>query len=132
MNDGPPCPRRQPNPCPTWCRADHAADMQRRREMAAEVDRQLGVLPGQGLVVDTYLLHQVEVGRMPVRVGRDEQLAPLRVTVEELEDVDGTAGGSTGPLVRIDEPPDWTEDYSPSEARRLAGLLRAAHDLVAA
>ncbi len=34
--------------CPTWCRADHAADMQRRREMAAEVDRQLGVPPVKG------------------------------------------------------------------------------------
>ncbi len=81
-------------------------------------------------MVDTYLLHQVEVGRMPVRVGRDEQPAPLRVTVEQLEDVDGTAE-STGPLVRIDEPSGWTEDYSPGEVLRLAGLLRAARDLVA-
>ncbi len=69
--------------CPTWCRADHAADMQRRREMAAEVDRQLGVPPGQGLLVDSYLLHQVEIGRMQVRVGRDEQPGLLRVTVEQ-------------------------------------------------
>ncbi len=120
----------RPTTCPTWCRTDHAADMQRRHEMAAEVDRQLGVPPGQGLVVDTYLLHQVEVGRMPVRTGRAERPAPLRVTVEQVEDVDGTAD-STGPLVRIDEPPEWTEDYTPSEALRLAGLLRAAHDLVA-
>ncbi len=67
---------------------------------------------------------------MSVRVGRDEPLGMLRVTVEQFEDVDGSAE-STGPLVRIDEPPEWTEDYSPSEALRLAGLLRAAHDLVA-
>ncbi len=130
MHDGPPSPRRQPSPCPTWCRADHAADMQRRREMAAEVDRQLGVPPGQGLVVETYLLHTVEVGRMPVRTGRDERPAPLRVTVEQFEDVDGTAD-STGLLVRIEEPPNWTEDFTLDEALQLAELLRAAHDLVA-
>ncbi len=111
--------------------------MQRRREMAAEVDRQLGVPPlrsvgspmgepGQGFVVDTYLLHQVEVGRMSVRTGRAERPATLRVTVEQIEDVDGSAE-STGPLVRIEEPPEWTEDYTPSEARELAALLvRAA------
>ncbi len=96
-----------------------------------EVDRQLGVPPGQGLLVDSYLLHQVEIGRVQVRVGRDESLGVLRVTVEQIEDVDGTAE-STGPLVRIEEPPGWTEDYTPSEALRLAGLLRAAHDLLAA
>ncbi len=92
--------------CPSWCRADHEAEMQRRREMAAEVDRYLGVPPlrlvsspmgelGQGFVVETYLLHTVEVGRRgagssarPVRTG-------MRVTVEQFEDVDGTAE-STG------------------------------------
>ncbi len=98
--------------------------------MAAEVDRYLGVPPGQGFVVDTYLLHQVEVGRVMVRTGRDGPLGLLRVTVEQLEDVDGTID-STGPLVRIDEPSGWTEDYSPGEVLRLAGLLRAARDLVA-
>ncbi len=66
---------------------DHAAELQRRCEMAAEMDRYLGLPPGQGSVVDTYLLHQVEVGRMPVRAGRDERPVPLRVTVEQLEDV---------------------------------------------
>ncbi len=116
--------------CPAWCRADHAADMQRRREMAEEVDRQLGVPPGQGFVVETYLLHQVEVGRMSVRTGRDERPAPPRVTVEQFEDVDGTAD-STGLLVRIVEPPNWTEDFTLAEAAQLAELLRAAHDLVA-
>ncbi len=79
---------------------------------------------------DTYLLHQVEVGRMPVRTGRAEQPAPLRVTVEQLEDVDGSAD-STGPLGRIEEPSGWTEDYTLEEAAQLAELLRAAHDLVA-
>ncbi len=95
--------------------------------MAAETDRYLGVPPGQGFVVETYLLHQVEVGWMSVRVGRDEPLGMLRVTVEQIEDVDGTAW-STGLLVRIEEPPGWTEDYSPGEARELAALLiRAGH-----
>ncbi len=123
MHDGPPCSRPgQPSPCPTWCRADHAADMQRRREMAAEVDRQLGVPPGQGLVVETYLLHTVEVGWMSVRVGRDEPLGMLRVTVEQIEDIDSTAW-STGLLVRIEEPPGWTEDFTLDEARELAALL---------
>ncbi len=121
--------------CPSWCRADHEAEMQRRREMAAEVDRYLGVPPlrlvsspmgelGQGFVVETYLLHTVEVGRRgagssarPVRTG-------MRVTVEQIEDVDGTAE-STGLLVRIEEPPDWTEDYTPSEARELCRSARA-------
>ncbi len=123
----------EPTPCPPWCRADHAADMQRRREMAAEVDCYLGlpplrsvgpteVEPAQGFVVETYLLHTVEVGRMPVRTGRAELPAPLCVTVEQVEDVDGTAE-STGLLVRIEEPPAWTEDYMPSEARELAALL---------
>ncbi len=106
---------RPPATCPAWCRTDHAAELQRRREMAAAVDRYLGVPPlrsvrspmgepGQGLVVDTYLLHQVEVGRMSVRTRPAEQPAPLRVTVEQVEDVDGTAE-STGLLVRIEEPP---------------------------
>ncbi len=141
MHDGPPCPRPgQPSPCPTWCRADHAADMQRRREMAAEVDRYLGVPPlrsvsspmrepGQGLLVETYLLHQVEVGRMSVRTGRAERPAPLRVTVEQFEDVDGPAE-STGPLLRIEEPPGWTEDYTLDEAEALAALLQQAKRLV--
>ncbi len=123
-------PRSSDSTCPPWCTTDHAADMQRRREMAAEVDRQLGVPPGEGLLVETYLLHQVEIGRMPVRTGRDERPAPLRVTVEQVDDVDGTFE-STGLLVRIEEPPNWTEDYTPSEAAQLAELLRAAHDLVA-
>ncbi len=111
--------------------------MQRRRAMAAEVDRYLSlpplrsvdsteVEPGQGFVVETYLLHQVEVGRMLVRAGRAEPLGMLRVTVEQIEDVDGSAE-STGLLVRIEEPPEWTEDYTPNEARELAALLvRAA------
>ncbi len=141
MHDGPPCPRPgQPSPCPAWCRADHAADMQRRREMAAEVDRYLGVPtlrsagspmgePVQGLVVETYLLHQVEVGWMPVRTGRDELPAPLRVTVEQFEDVDGSAE-STGLLLRIEEPPGWTEDYTLDEAEALAALLQQARRLV--
>ncbi|MDP9466772.1 MAG: hypothetical protein M3P31_05985 [Actinomycetota bacterium] len=50
--------------------------------------------------------------------------------MEQLQDVDGSAE-STGLLVRIEEPPEWTENYTPSEARELAGLLRAAHDLAA-
>ncbi len=115
--------------CPAWCRADHAADMQRRREMAAEVDRQLGVPPGEGLLVETYLLHQVEVGRMPLRTGRDERPAPLRVTVEQFEDVDGSAE-STGLLLRIEEPSGWTEDYTLDEAENLAALLQQARRLV--
>ncbi len=129
--DGP--PSGQPAPCPPWCTVDHEAELQRRREMAEEVDRYLGVPPlrsvgstevesGQGFVVETYLLHRVEVGRMSVRAGRGERSAPLRVTVEQLEDVDGSAE-STGLLVRIEEPPEWAEDYTPSEARELAALL---------
>ncbi len=106
MHDGPPCPRPgQPSPCPPWCTADHEAEMQRRREMAAAVDRQLGVPPlrsvdstevesGRGLVVDTYLLHTVEVGQVTVRAGAAEEPATLRVELQQLEDVDGTAGGS--------------------------------------
>ncbi len=90
--------------------------------MAAEVDRQLGVPPGGGLLVETYLLHTVEVGRVMVRTGRAELPAALRVTVEQFEDVDGTAD-STGLLVRIEEPPGWTEDYTLDEARELAALL---------
>ncbi len=96
------------------------------------MDRQLGVPPGQGFVVDTYLLHQVEVGRVQVRVGRDEQPAPLRVMVEQLEDVDGSAGGSTGPRVLLHEPPGWSEDYTPAEARRLAEVLQDAARVAAA
>ncbi|MDP9466769.1 MAG: hypothetical protein M3P31_05970 [Actinomycetota bacterium] len=121
----------RPTTCPPWCTVDHAAELQRRREMAAEVDRQLGVPPGGGLLVETYLLHRVEVGRMPVRTGRDERPAPLRVTVEQFEDVDGTAD-STGLLVRIEEPSGWTEDYTSSEARELAALLVRAAQVVQA
>ncbi len=56
---------------------------------------------GHGFVVDAYLLHQVEVGRMPVRTGRAERPASLRVTVEQLEDSRrqrrvGTRPGSGG------------------------------------
>ncbi len=66
---------------------------------------------------------------MPVRTGRDELPAPLRVTVEQFEDVDGSAE-STGPLLRIQEPPGWTEDYTLDEAEALAALLQQARRLV--
>ncbi len=116
-------PRSSDPTCPPWCRADHAADMQGRQEVAEAVVRQLAA---EGLyrspMVETYLLHQVEVGWMSVRVGQDEPLGMLRVTVEQIEDVDGSAW-STGLLVRIEEPPNWTEEYSPGEARELAALL---------
>ncbi len=117
-------PRSSDPTCPPWCTADHAADMERRREVAEAVVRRLAA---EGLhrspMVETYLLHQVEVGRVMVRA---ELPAALRVTVEQIEDVDGTVE-STGLLVRIEEPPDWTEDYTPGEARELAALLvRAA------
>ncbi len=132
MRGGPPCPRSgQPPTCPPWCTTDHEAELQGRREMAADTDRYLGVPPGQGLRVETYLLHQVEVGWMSVRVGRNEPLGMLRVTVEQLQDVDGSAE-STGLLVRIEEPPGWTEDYSPGEARELAALLVRAGQVVQA
>ncbi len=31
--------------CPPWCTADHEVELQGRREMAAEVDRYLGLPP---------------------------------------------------------------------------------------
>ncbi len=40
-------------------------------------------------------------------------------------DVDDTAE-STGSLVPIEEPPEWTEDHTLDEVQRLADLLRDA------
>ncbi len=68
---------------------------------------------------------------MSVRTGRAELPAPLRVTVEQIEDVDGTAE-STGLLVRVEEPPGWTEDYTSGKARELAALLVRAAQVVQA
>ncbi len=51
------------------------------------------------------------------------------MTVKQVEDVDGSAE-STGPLVRIEEPPGWTEDYTLDEAEALAALLQQARRLV--
>ncbi len=108
------------------------ADERRRRASVQATVRQLAA---EGLhvepVLDTYRLHSAEVGRVLVRVGPQEQREALRVVLEQLEDVDGSAGGSTGPRLLLHEPAGWTEDYTPSEARELAALLRAAYDLVA-
>ncbi len=76
-------------------------------------------------------MHSAEVGRVVVRAGQHETPAELLVLVQQCEDVDGTAGGSTGPLVSLHEPQWWSEDFTLEEAAQLAGLLRAAHDLVA-
>ncbi len=122
----------RPTTCPPWCRADHAADMQRRREMAADTALSLAA---DGLfvnpVLDTYRMHTAEVGRVVVRAGQHETPAELLVLVQQCEDVDGTAGGSTGPLVSLHEPQWWSEDFTLDEAEQLAELLRAARDLVA-
>ncbi len=68
---------------------------------------------------------------MVVRAGQHETPAELLVVVQQCEDVDGTAGGSTGPLVSLHEPPWWSEDFTLDEAEHLAALLRTARDLVA-
>ena len=81
-------------------------------------------------MTDTYLLHAAEVGRVTVRAGWHEEPAELRVVLEQLEDVDGTAGGSTEPRVRLVEPDRWSEDYTLGEAAWLAALLHKADHLV--
>ncbi len=49
--------------CPTWCTADHEAELQRRREMAEDTARSLAA---DGLFVnpvpDTYRMHTAESG----------------------------------------------------------------------
>ncbi len=52
--------------------------------------------------------------------------------LQQLEDVDGTAGGSTPPRLVLWEPVGWTEDYTPQEAEHLAGLLLQARALLSA
>ncbi len=125
-------PRSSDSTCPPWCTTDHAAEMQRRREMA---EHTAWSLAADGLfvepVLDTYRMHSAEVGRIVVRAGQHERPAELLVLVQQCEDVDGTAGGSTGPLVSLHEPQWWSEDFTLNEAEQLAGLLRAARDLVA-
>ncbi len=79
-------------------------------------------------VLDTYRMHSAEVGRMVVRAGQHETPAELLVLVQQCEDVDGTAGGSTGPLVCMSRS-GGTEDFTLDEAEQLARLLRAARDL---
>ncbi len=82
-------------------------------------------------VLDTYRMHTAEVGRVVVRAGQHEDPADLRVVVEQLEDVDGTAGGSTEPRVLLHEPDGWSEDYTLTEAgvasRAAARGARARH-----
>ncbi len=103
-----------------------------RREMA---EHTAWSLAADGLfvnpVLDTYRMHSAEVGRVVVRAGQHETPAELLVLVQQCEDVDGTAGGSTGPLVSLHEPQWWSEDFTLDEAEQLARLLRAARDLVA-
>ncbi len=82
-------------------------------------------------VLDTYRMHSAEVGRVVVRAGQHGTPAELLVLVQQCEDVDGSAGGSTGPLVSLHEPQWWSEDFTLDEAEQLAELLRAARDLVA-
>ncbi len=59
--------------CPTWCTADHEAELQRRREMAEDTARSLAA---DGLFVnpvpDTYRMHTAEVGRVVVRASASE------------------------------------------------------------
>ncbi len=50
--------------------------------------------------------------------------------LQQLEDVDGTAGGSTPPRLVLWEPAGWTEDYTLDEAETLAALLQQARRLV--
>ncbi len=65
-----------------------------------------------------------------VRAGQHETPAELLVLVQQCEDVDGTAGGSTGPLVSLHEPQWWSEDFTLDEAENLAALLQQARRLV--
>ncbi len=110
--------------CPPWCRADHEADERRRRESVEATARQLAA---EGLhvepVLDTFRVHTVEVSQVTVRADAAEEPAALRVELQQLEDVDGTAGGSTEPRVVLHEPDGWTEDYTLSEPAGLAALL---------
>ncbi len=69
---------------------------------------------------------------MTVRAGAAEEPAALRVELQQLEDVDGTAGGSTPPRLVLWEPALWTEDYTLDEAEALAALLQHARALVSA
>ncbi len=71
-------------------------------------------------LVDTYRVHTVDVGTVTVRTGvLHEEPAELRVVVEQIEDVDGTAD-STEPRIRVCPPAGWSEDYTADEAERLA------------
>ncbi len=83
--------------CPTWCRADHAADLQRRRDVAQDTARDLAA---EGLcvepVLDTYRLHRVEVGCVPVRVGPQERRDLLRVVLQQLETSTAAPAGPPG------------------------------------
>ncbi len=128
-------PRRRaataPTTCLAWCRADHEADERRRLESVQVTARQLAA---EGLLVepvlDTFRVHRVEVGQVSVRAGAAEEPAALRVELQQLEDVDRTAGGSTPPRLVLWEPAGWTEDYSLDEAETLAALLQQARRLV--
>ncbi len=119
--------------CPPWCRADHEADERRQYESAQAMARQFAA---EGLhvepVLDTFRMHTLEVGQVTVRAGADEEPAALRVELEQLEDVDGTAGGSAPPRLVLWEPAGWTEDFTMQEAEHLAGVLLRARALVSA
>ncbi len=55
-------------------------------------------------MLDTFRVHRVEVGQVSVRAGAAEEPAALRVELQQLEDVDGAAGGrpATAGAVRAD------------------------------